>query len=105
MSARSRKQQIEEMLALAPNDAELRYFLAMEYVSAGQDEEAVRRLEEVVNSEPGYVPAYQQAGQALIRLGRDDEARAMLRAGIAAATRRGDSHAAAEMTGFLDSIS
>ena len=51
------------------------------------------------------MPAYLQAGQVLARLGRDDEARAVYRAGVAAAQRAGDAHAAGELQGFLDMLS
>jgi hypothetical protein len=39
-----------------------------------------------------------------MRLGDDDRAREILRAGIAIARRTGDEHAAGEMTGFLESL-
>ena len=55
--------------------------------------------------DPKYVPGYVQAGRALIRLGRDDEAREILNAGIAEARGQGDEHAAGEMAEFLQSIS
>ena len=48
MGATSRKEQIEHMLAADPNDSFLRYGLAMEYASAGQDEEAVGCLRELL---------------------------------------------------------
>jgi tetratricopeptide (TPR) repeat protein len=105
MTAKSRKQQIEEMLAEDPNDPFLRYGLAMEYVSAGQDEEAVRCFEELLRVSPDYVPGYMQAGRALARLDRLDAARTIFQAGIAAARQKGDRHAAEEMAGFLEGLS
>jgi Tfp pilus assembly protein PilF len=104
MAGQTRKQQIEEMLAEDPNDPFLRYGLAMEYVSAGDDEAAVRCLRELSAVDPNYVPAYQQAGQALVRLGRPDEAGDALRQGIAVARRKGDAHAADEMQGMLEGL-
>ncbi len=104
MTGKSRKQQIEEMLAEDPNDAFLRYGLAMEYVSAGQDEEAVRCFEELLQRNADYVPGYMQAGRALTRLNRLAEARAIYQAGITAARKQGDMHAAEEMTGFLEGL-
>ena len=53
---------------------------------------------------PDYVAAYQQAGQALVRLGRPPEAQDVLRQGIAVARGQGDQHAAEEMTGLLESL-
>ncbi|HEY7157881.1 MAG TPA: hypothetical protein VH575_28240 [Gemmataceae bacterium] len=104
MSGKSRKQQIEEMLAEDPNDPFLRYGLAMEHVSAGQDEEAVRCFQELLRVAPEYVPAYMQAGRTLARLQRDEEARELFRTGIAMARQKGDLHAAEEMQGFLEGL-
>ena len=104
MSGKSRKQQIEEMLAEDPHDPFLRYGLAMEHVGAGQDEEAVRCFEELLRTTPEYVPGYMQAGRALARLNRFQEARTVFQAGVAAARKQGDLHAAEEMTGFLEGL-
>lgn len=104
MTGKSRKQQIEEMLAEDPNDPFLRYGLAMEYVSAGEDEEAVRCFRELLRVAADYVPAYMQAGRALARLQRDEEARELFRAGIETARGKGDAHAADEMAGFLEQL-
>jgi Flp pilus assembly protein TadD len=104
MTGKTRKQQLEEMLADDPSDPFLRYGLAMEYVSAGDDEGAVRCFHELFAAAPDYVAAYMQAGQALARLGRTAEAKDVFRQGIERATRQGDQHAAGEMEGMLDAI-
>jgi cytochrome c-type biogenesis protein CcmH/NrfG len=100
--SKSRRQQIEEMIQGEPNDPELRYFLAMEHVSAGDDAGAVRCFQELFAVGPQYVPAYLQAGQALSRLGRTQEAADVLRKGIAEARRQNNVHAAGEMEGLLN---
>ena len=97
MTAKSRKEKLEEMLAAEPNDTELRYMLAMEYASAGDDEGAVRCFRELLARAPDYPPAYHQAGRALDRLGRTAEAREVLQRGIPVALRRGDEHTAGEI--------
>ncbi len=99
--AKSRKEQIEAMLADDPNDPFLRYGLAMEHASTGDAATAVRCLQELLQVAPDYVPAYVQAGQLCARLDREDEAKALYRTGIAVARRKGDDHAAGEMEGFL----
>ena len=104
MTGKTRKQQIEEMLADDPNDPFLRYGLAMEYVSAGDDEGAVRRFRELFAVDPENVPGYMQIGKALVNLGRTAEARAALTRGIEAAQRKGDAHAAEEMQNFLGEL-
>jgi hypothetical protein len=98
--------QIEALLAEDPDDAFLRYGLAMEHASAGDDGECVTVLRDLIartEANP-YVPAFLQCGQALMRLGRDGEACAVLRTGIEAARRAGDTHAQGEMQGLLASI-
>ena len=104
MSARSRKEQIEEMLSEDPSDTFLRYALAMEHAGAGDDESAVRCLGELLAMDAEYVPAYQQAGQAYARLGRPGQARDLWQKGCAVAQRQGNQHALEEMQGFLASL-
>lgn len=100
MASKSRKEQIRELIELEPDDPELHYALAMESVSEGDDAAAVSAFVGLRQRAPDYVPGYVQAGRALIRLGRDDEASEVLKAGIATATKKGDAHAAGEMVSF-----
>jgi predicted Zn-dependent protease len=104
MTTKSRKLQIEEMLAEEPNDAFLRYGLAMEFASAGDTTEALNQFRILVAATPDYVAAYHQAGQILIRIGDPVQARQMLTTGIAEARRQGNQHAAEEMLGLLDTL-
>jgi hypothetical protein len=99
-------EQIEKLLSEMPDDAFLRYGLAMEHASAGDDAECVNILNDLITRTAAspYVPAYLQCGQALVRLDRTDEAAAVLRAGVEAAGRAGDTHAQGEMQGLLTSI-
>src|SRR5688500_932419 len=101
MPARTpRMAQLEALLADDPADAFLRYGLAMEFVSAGDEATAAGQLVRLAD-EAGYVPAFLQAGQVLARLNRVEEACAVLRRGVAAARQQGDSHAEGEMAGLL----
>ena len=100
----SRRQKIEAMLADDPGDTFLRYSLAMELDKEGDHDASLARFMELTRDNPPYVPAFFMAGQQLVRLGRNDEARSILRSGIDAARSQGDSHAAAEMSEFLTSL-
>ena len=104
MTAKTRKEQIQEMLADEPNDPFLRYGLAMEYISEGDDEQAVKHFRDLLRVAPEYVAAYQQAGQTLHRLGRDAEAGELLRLGMQTALKQNNEHAAAEMQELLASL-
>ncbi len=98
--------QIEALLADDPDDAFLRYGLAMEHASAGDDAECVAVLRDLIarSAAHPYVPAFLQCGQALVRLDRTEEACEVLRAGVEAARRAGDTHAQGEMQGLLVSL-
>ncbi len=102
--SKSRREQLQAMLADAPDDGELRYFLAMEHLGEGDAEEAVRCFRELFAVAPTYVPAYLQAGQVLARLNRPAEAVEVLRRGIAVARQQGNQHAQGEMEGLLASL-
>ena len=109
MATTPRMAQIEAMLADDPEDAFLRYGLAMEHASAGDDAACAAVLQDLIARKAAdpYIPAYLQAGQALARIDRTTEACDVLRAGIAAARRAGTPaamHAHGEMQGLLSSL-
>jgi hypothetical protein len=97
----SRRERIEAMLADEPGDAFLRYSLAMEFDKEGRNDESLSLLRTLGKDATPYVPAFFMAGQQLTRLGRIEEARAVLRDGIEEARRQGNAHAAGEMSEFL----
>lgn len=98
-----RMAQIEALLAAEPNDPELRYFLAMEYLSAGDESAAAAKLRELTQDST-YVPAFLMAAQVLARSGQENEACAILRRGVEEARKQGNAHAQGEMQGLLDSL-
>jgi Tfp pilus assembly protein PilF len=102
MSGKSRQEQIQAMLRDDPDeDGFLRYCLAMEFKSEGNTEGAVASFRELLRAKPDYVPGYLQLGQLLNQLGDEEEAKQVYRDGIAVAQKKGDAHAAGEMSGFL----
>jgi Flp pilus assembly protein TadD len=102
MKGKSRREQLEELLAQdQDDDGFLRYGLAMEYKSAGDLGKAVECFRTLLGTHPEHVPGYMQLGQLLNQVGDEDEARTIYRKGIAVAQKKGDAHAAGEMSGFL----
>jgi len=99
--SKSRKEQIEDMLRDDPGDHELRYMLAMEHASLGDDSGAVRVFEELIAGNPNYPPAYHMGARALQRLNKIEEARALLQRGIPTALAQNNQHAAGEMQELL----
>jgi hypothetical protein len=100
----TRREKIEAMLADDPGDTFLRYSLAMELDKEGEHDASLARFAELTRDEPPYVPAFFMSSQQLARLGRVDEARSILKGGIAAAHSQNDMHAAGEMAEFLSSL-
>lgn len=83
----------------------LRYMLALELEKAGEHDESLQLLQNLMADETPYVPAYLMAGQQLAGLGRIAEARDTYTKGIAQAGATGDDHAAAEMAQFRSDLS
>ncbi len=100
--ASNRLEVLKSMVERNPADSFARYGLAMEYKNSGDWEQAVTEFRGLIVANRDYHAAYFHGGQALERLGREDEAREMYRQGVEAATRAGDGHARAEMQGALD---
>ena len=97
--ASSRIDVLRQLLEQNPGSTFARYGLAMEYVKSGDLETAVTEFKAILATEPSYSAAYFHGGQALEKLGRLDDARALYRDGIAN-TR--DPHARSEMQAALD---
>lgn len=93
---------LKNMVAQNPGDAFSRYGLALEYRNTGDLESSKREFEVLASADPDYVPAYYQHGRTLETMGLLEEARLTYRAGIDAATRKGDSHARSELEAALD---
>ncbi len=65
---------LSEILQADPTNAFARYGLAMEHISQGQTDTALRRVRHTHPAQPDYVPAYQMSAQTLAKLGRTQEA-------------------------------
>lgn len=94
----------KSFIARAPADPFPRYGLAMELRTQGNLAEAWTAFSDLLDNFPEYVPTYLMAGGTLTALGRKDEAQAVYRRGIDAATRKGDSHARGELEAALNDL-
>ena len=104
MSAVSRRQRIEAMLADDPRDQFLRYSLALECEKESDNDRSLQLLQELMAETPPMVAAFFMAAKQLTRLRRFPDARAVLRDGIELARQQGDRHAAAEMSDYLSRL-
>ncbi|MBI1791745.1 MAG: tetratricopeptide repeat protein [Acidobacteria bacterium] len=93
---------LKSMVAQDPHNSFARYGLAMEYANGGDLAQAVEEFQRLLDADASYVAAYYHAGQALEKLGRLDDARAVYGRGLDAAGRKGDLHTRSEIQAALD---
>lgn len=92
---------LRRMLEQHPDDARLRFGLALEHEKLEQWEEVAAQLERYLDLTEDEGNAWGRLGGALRRIGRDEEARAAYRKGIDAATRHNHPTMAAEFEEIL----
>jgi tetratricopeptide (TPR) repeat protein len=98
---------LDQLLALLkddPNDAFLRYGIAMEYAKLGQHDDALKEFNELLARNPDYVAGYFMAGRACEQKGDPEAAKTFYKNGIATAQKIGDTHAAGEISEALAAI-
>ena len=67
----------------------------------GRIEDALATFQQLRQRDQDYVPMYLMCGTMLIEAGRRDDAKDWLGAGLIAARKKGDTHAAGEIEGAL----
>jgi predicted Zn-dependent protease len=101
---KTRRQKLEEFLVENPNDAFTRYGIALDCYRQGELSTADTHFKTLLEKNPDYVPAYQMYAQMLAQNDRLDEAKSVLREGIASAVRQGNQHARSEMESHLSEL-
>lgn len=92
---------LRRMLEKHPDDARLRFGLALEYEKLERWEEVAEQLERYLELTADEGNAWGRLGAALRRLGREEEARAAYRNGMEAAHRHHHPTMAAEFEEIL----
>lgn len=92
---------LRRMLEQHPDDARLRFGLALEHEKLGQWEEVAEELERYLELTEDEGNAWGRLGAALRRTGHEEEARHAYRQGIDAATRHNHPTMAAEFEEIL----
>ena len=92
------------MLAQRPDDARLRFGLALEYLRDGRTERAVQELRAYLEASDDEGNAWGRLGEALHTLGRTTEARDAYERGIEGAERHGHPTMADEFRVALDDL-
>jgi tetratricopeptide (TPR) repeat protein len=97
----ARLEQLQKLLEREPNDTFLLYGIALEHKKANEPDKALEYLARVTQLDPGYCYAYHQRGLIHEMRGDAAAARQAYEEGIAAATKKGDSHAREEIAAAL----
>jgi hypothetical protein len=100
----TRREKIEAMLKLEPEDQFLRYSLATELDNEDRCDESLALLRGLMADQPAHVHSFLRGAQLLVKLDRIAEARTALRNGIEVARQQGELHAAGEMGELLANL-
>lgn len=95
---------IKKIIQQVPNDPFPRYGLAMEYRKLKQYDDAKAAFAELATKFPDYVPQYLMNAQMLVEIGDKVTAKAVIETGLAAAKKKGDGHAAGELSALLGEL-
>jgi Flp pilus assembly protein TadD len=95
---------LRNLVAQNPSDSFAHYGLAMELMREGNLEGAVEEYRSLLAINPNYAAAYFHGGQALEKLGRVEEAKALYQQGVEATTRIGDLHTRSEIEAALQML-
>lgn len=101
---KSRREMLEEFVAADPADPFSRYALALELEKEGRELEAIPQLQEVISRDPAYVAAYYHLGRMLARRGQVEDARAVYRRGLDAASAAKDERTRSEIQEALEML-
>ena len=100
----SRIEQFQKMANDDPTNEVAHFSLGREYLAAGRNEEALTSLTRCLELNPNIAKAYQLSAQALIGLGRKDEAVSRLTEGVKRADERGEMMPRGEMVTMLKEL-
>lgn len=100
----NRIEKLKVFLAQTPNDDFLRHALAMEYIKVGNENEAKKFLESVIENNPAYVGSYYHLAKLLERSGQLGNAVQCYKNGMEAAKIANDKHAYNELRTALEEI-
>lgn len=99
-----RIEKLKAFLQSSPADSFLQHALALEYIKLGNDTEARKLFEEIVEREPTYVGTYYHLAKLLERTDETDKAIEVYEKGMEEAKKLGDNHAFGELRGAYEEL-
>ena len=99
-----RIEKLQQFLSSSPTDSFLQHALALEYIKMGNDAEARKIFEEILEREPGYIGSYYHLGKLLERNNDIDAAIKWYEKGMEEAKKAGENHAYGELRGAYEEL-
>ena len=94
------REQIQKLLDLEPSDPFMLYAMAQDYAKTNEHEEAVEFYKKTIDADEHYNYAYYHMARSLEALGRNEDAAAILDAGLLAAQQSNDGKAISEISQY-----
>ena len=104
MASEERIEKLKAIVQKDPTDSFSQYALALEYNGINEPLTAIEILEELLNRDAKYLPAYHQLGQVLGKMNKTQEAKKIYRIGVDLAVSQNDEKTAKEMREELEEL-
>jgi len=99
-----RIEKLKQYLAASPTDNFLQHALALEYIKIGDDNEAQKLFENILERDPKYVGTYYHLAKLLERVGKNEQAIQWYEKGMSAAKEAGDQHSYNELQAAYEDL-
>ena len=99
-----RIEKIKVMLAENPGDSFLCHALALENIKLGNDDDARKLFESILEKEPSYIGSYYHLAKLLERVGETTEAVRVYQKGMEEAKKAGDDHSLSELRSAFEEL-
>ena len=99
-----RIEKIKEMMADNPKDSFLCHALALEHIKLGNDNDARKLFESILENEPGYIGSYYHLAKLLERIGETEVAIKVYEKGMEEARNAGDNHSLSELRSSFEEL-
>ena len=99
-----RIEKLKEFLKTDPMDSFVQHALALEYIKAGNDAQARKLFETIIEREPDYIGTYYHLAKLLERIGETDKAIKIYEKGMEEAKKIGENHAYNELQSAYEEL-
>ena len=103
-SSMDRIQKLKELLAVNPNDSFIQHALALEFIKNGDDLEARRLFEHILEKDEDYLGSYYHLGKLLERNDEKESAIKWYEKGMLKAREKMDNHAYNELLAAYEDL-